>query len=547
MKLFVGLGNPGASYARHRHNIGFMAVDAIAAAHGFGPWRAKFQGQIAEGRLGPEQVLLLKPGTYMNLSGDSVRAAMGFYKLEPADVVVFHDELDLAPGRVRVKTGGGTAGHNGLRSLGAHIGPDFTRVRIGIGHPGDKRLVSPPRPRRLRQGRRRLARRPAARRRRRRAGARRRRHAGLPERRRPPRRAAARARAAPRPPRARAGAAARRRGRPRPAAAAGRPLPVTRARRLPRPGRALRRHGLAVHRAALPPARRAPRPRRPGLRPGARLARRPVAPRRRPAAAARRRAARAGASRAATRAGRGLSAARRGGRRRRALGGGRPPPSPRTRRFLLARLDGPPQTNEPQRSAALAPGFLTVAALTGLPLVTSEIGASAGLNLIWDRFAYGFGAGRLGRPGLAGAHRAGLAGPAAAAARGAVAERAGCDRAPPDLGREADRLRLLSFVWADQAARLARTARRDRARPRRRRPRRARRRRRLARRAARRAAARAGRTSSTTRSSGSTSAGRRRTACAAPRRRRRAGDAATRRSPGCAWRATARRPAPRSR
>jgi PTH1 family peptidyl-tRNA hydrolase len=142
VKLFVGLGNPGAAYARQRHNVGFMAADAIAAAHGFGPWRAKFRGQIAEGRLGPERVLLLKPGTYMNLSGESVRAALQFYKLEPGDAVVFHDELDLAPGKVRVKTGGGTAGHNGLRSLGAHIGPDFTRVRIGIGHPGDKRLVS---------------------------------------------------------------------------------------------------------------------------------------------------------------------------------------------------------------------------------------------------------------------------------------------------------------------------------------------------------------------------------------------------------------------
>jgi len=142
MKLFVGLGNPGPGHARNRHNIGFMAVDAIAGAHGFGPWRAKFHGQVAEGRLGPEKVMLLKPGTYMNLSGDAVRAALGFFKLEPGDVTVFHDELDLAPGRVRVKTGGGTAGHNGLRSLGAHIGPEFQRVRIGIGHPGDKRLVS---------------------------------------------------------------------------------------------------------------------------------------------------------------------------------------------------------------------------------------------------------------------------------------------------------------------------------------------------------------------------------------------------------------------
>ena len=143
MKLFVGLGNPGASYARNRHNVGYMAVDAIAAAHGFGTWRSKFHGEIAEGRLGTEKVLLLKPTTCMNLSGDFVRAALQFYKLEPADVTVFHDELDLAPGRVRIKIGGGHAGHNGLRSIDAHIGPAFDRVRIGIGHPGDKRLVSP--------------------------------------------------------------------------------------------------------------------------------------------------------------------------------------------------------------------------------------------------------------------------------------------------------------------------------------------------------------------------------------------------------------------
>ena len=142
MKLFVGLGNPEPGYARNRHNIGFMAADAIAATHGFAPWRSKFHGQVAEGRLGTEKVMLLKPGTYMNLSGDAVRAALQFYKLDPGDAVVFHDELDLAPGRVRVKTGGGTAGHNGIRSIAAHIGPDFTRVRLGIGHPGDKRLVS---------------------------------------------------------------------------------------------------------------------------------------------------------------------------------------------------------------------------------------------------------------------------------------------------------------------------------------------------------------------------------------------------------------------
>lgn len=142
MKLLVGLGNPGAKYARNRHNVGFMAVEAIADAQGFGPWRSKFQGEIADGTLGSERALLLKPQTFMNLSGDSVQAAAAFYKVSPADIIVLHDELDLAPGKVRLKTGGGHAGHNGLRSITAHLGPDFRRVRIGIGHPGDKRLVS---------------------------------------------------------------------------------------------------------------------------------------------------------------------------------------------------------------------------------------------------------------------------------------------------------------------------------------------------------------------------------------------------------------------
>jgi PTH1 family peptidyl-tRNA hydrolase len=142
MRLFVGLGNPGAKYARNRHNIGFMAVDRIAADHGFQPWRGKFQGQLSEGRLGSEKVLLLKPETYMNNSGQSVGAALKFYKLVPEDVVVFHDELDLAPGKCRVKQGGGHAGHNGLRSLHAHIGDSYGRVRLGIGHPGHKDAVS---------------------------------------------------------------------------------------------------------------------------------------------------------------------------------------------------------------------------------------------------------------------------------------------------------------------------------------------------------------------------------------------------------------------
>lgn len=142
MQLFVGLGNPGAKHARHRHNIGFMAVDRIAESHGFGPWRAKFQGEVAEGRLGPDRVLLMKPQTFMNLSGQSVGEALRFYKLTPEEVWVFHDELDLVPGKVRIKSGGGHAGHNGLRSLHQHIGADYHRIRLGIGHPGHKDRVS---------------------------------------------------------------------------------------------------------------------------------------------------------------------------------------------------------------------------------------------------------------------------------------------------------------------------------------------------------------------------------------------------------------------
>ena len=141
MKLIVGLGNPGSKYQMNRHNIGFMAVDRIAADHGFAPWRSKFQGQISEGRFGSDRVTLLKPETFMNLSGQSVGEAMRFYKCDPADVIVFHDEIDLAPGKVRLKTGGGHAGHNGLRSIHGHIGPDYDRVRLGVGHPGHKDAV----------------------------------------------------------------------------------------------------------------------------------------------------------------------------------------------------------------------------------------------------------------------------------------------------------------------------------------------------------------------------------------------------------------------
>ena len=142
MKLFVGLGNPGGQYALNRHNVGFMAIDAIAATHDFPAWRKRFSGLAAEGKLGNESVLLFKPQTFMNDSGRAVGEAVRFYKLALSDVIVFHDELDLAPGKVRVKTGGGVAGHNGLKSLTSHIGNDYVRVRIGIGHPGAKDLVT---------------------------------------------------------------------------------------------------------------------------------------------------------------------------------------------------------------------------------------------------------------------------------------------------------------------------------------------------------------------------------------------------------------------
>jgi PTH1 family peptidyl-tRNA hydrolase len=141
MLLLVGLGNPGPKYERNRHNVGFMAVDAIVHRHSFGPWRVKFEGMAAEGAIDGVKTLALKPQTFMNNSGQSVGAAMRFYKLAPAGVVVIHDELDLKPFKVKAKLGGGHAGHNGLRDIDAHIGPDFRRVRVGVGHPGDKDRV----------------------------------------------------------------------------------------------------------------------------------------------------------------------------------------------------------------------------------------------------------------------------------------------------------------------------------------------------------------------------------------------------------------------
>ncbi|HEY0165173.1 MAG TPA: aminoacyl-tRNA hydrolase [Sphingomicrobium sp.] len=142
MQIWAGLGNPGGSYALHRHNVGFMAADIIAETHGFSPAKKAFRSELREGRIGGNRILLLKPQVFMNLSGEAVAAALRFYKLDMDALTVFHDELDLMPMKVKVKVGGGTAGHNGLRSIDAHLGADFRRVRIGIGHPGHKDKVT---------------------------------------------------------------------------------------------------------------------------------------------------------------------------------------------------------------------------------------------------------------------------------------------------------------------------------------------------------------------------------------------------------------------
>ena len=142
MKLFVGLGNPGQKYARNRHNVGFLALDAIAREAGLGPWRKRFHGLTCEGDIGGARVLLIKPQTFYNEAGRAVRDAAKFHKIKVADIIVFHDEIDLVPGKLRVKNGGGLAGNNGLRSISSHLGPDFQRVRIGVGHPGDKNKVA---------------------------------------------------------------------------------------------------------------------------------------------------------------------------------------------------------------------------------------------------------------------------------------------------------------------------------------------------------------------------------------------------------------------
>lgn len=143
MQILVGQGNPDAKYLGNRHNLGFMVIDAIASEYGFAPWRAKFQGQVCEGRIGGEKVLLMKPETYYNETGRAAQAALKFYKLSAEDVTVFHDEIDLAPGRMRVKRGGGHSGNNGIRSMIAHVGAEVRRIRLGVGHPGDKSRVMP--------------------------------------------------------------------------------------------------------------------------------------------------------------------------------------------------------------------------------------------------------------------------------------------------------------------------------------------------------------------------------------------------------------------
>jgi peptidyl-tRNA hydrolase, PTH1 family len=142
MKLFVGLGNPGKGYAHHRHNVGFMALERIAARHGFGPWKKRYHGLVTEGPIGGRRVMLLMPQTYMNDSGQAVGEAQRYLKIPEADIYVFHDEIDLAPGKLKTKAGGGNAGHNGLRSISAHVGNEYARVRIGVGHPGSKEAVT---------------------------------------------------------------------------------------------------------------------------------------------------------------------------------------------------------------------------------------------------------------------------------------------------------------------------------------------------------------------------------------------------------------------
>ncbi|MEM9569859.1 MAG: aminoacyl-tRNA hydrolase [Pseudomonadota bacterium] len=143
MHILVGQGNPDAKYLRNRHNLGFMVLDAVAVDYSFGPWRAKFQSQVSEGRIGGTKVLLMKPQTFYNETGRAAQAALQFYKLTPEDVTIFHDEIDLAPGRMRVKRGGGHSGNNGIRSMIAHVGAEVRRVRMGVGHPGDKSRVMP--------------------------------------------------------------------------------------------------------------------------------------------------------------------------------------------------------------------------------------------------------------------------------------------------------------------------------------------------------------------------------------------------------------------
>ena len=508
MKLIAGLGNPGAKYAGHRHNIGFMAMDRIAGDHGFPPWRAKFRGLLSEGRLGGERAALLKPETYMNESGRAVGEAMRFFKLEPEEVIVLHDELDLAPGRCKVKDGGGHAGHNGLRSIHAHIGPDYRRVRLGIGHPGHKDRVAgyvlhdfaradeawlDDLLRGVSDGAPALAEGDAGRF-----------MNAVALRVAPPRSGTGTA-----PPKARSGAPARSAAAARSAGTGPTPRQASREN----PGEAMGDDpGRPADGAAAADGEGGGRGERPLPRRGCR-ARPPIgppAPRRPlPMSAAdafevqAENCARLGSPftarvlRAvpglldpATPLGRrildwpgeigpsGASVPLRlvGGLHALALSGAPlaaayPPHEPDDAALgaalaralaehadhLHAWLDGPPQTNEVRRSAALIPAACLLAARHGLPLALSEVGASAGLNLHFDRYALETPGFRRGPAEPALTLSPGWEGPPPPDAWPEVAERAACDVAPLDPSRPADLLRLRAYLWPDQPHRRALT------------------------------------------------------------------------------------------
>jgi hypothetical protein len=429
------LGNPGPKYAANRHNIGFMALDRIAADHGFPPWRKAFQGMVSEARLGSEKVALLKPETFMNLSGQSVQAAVAFWKLPLADLTVFHDELDLAPGKMRLKQGGGHAGHNGLRSIHAHLGDDYARVRL--------------RPARLCQGRSGLAGRPSARRLRRRRGAGRGRRTEVHERRQPAHRAApvvdhqGQARTCPR---------TRPLGRryPQPDAKASGQVSVSTVRQ------AFRDQARACDALGSPLMARLIAGLAERLAPGDPVSDHVLGWPGDPSSAADSLPLRlAGGLHALVLSGADpdLAAAY-------ATPGADPTPAAlaailRHPDHLLDWLKSPPQTNEVRRSAVLIATAHWLTAHYRLPLILSELGASAGLNLLWDHYALTDGQQSLGPPAPALTLTPDWTGPHPPASAPQVIDRRGVDLNP--LDPVADRLRLLAYLWADQPDRIART------------------------------------------------------------------------------------------